>query len=371
MNKSYSGFGLLAVFLTAIVVLFACNKDSEGSSDNFDRKKMLENYADNLIIPAFDDLTRKTEALSDAINNFTNEPSELTLQLAQESWKFAYLSWQYANAYNFGPGGEEGLKKSLVEEIGTFPVSASDIDSMLVLNSYNLTNLRRDTRGFLALDYLLFSLDNNNSAVLNKYIASENARNNLKAITAHLLNSIKTVNTAWNGAFRNTFVENAGTSVGSSTSMLFNEFVKSYESIKNFKFGLPIGMRPGQTQTEPARVEAYYSGVSVEMAKAHLTAIELLWNGTSKIGVDGIGFKEYLESVEGGSALVAATEAQLTVLNQKMNALSNDRLSDQVNSNLPELMALYVELQKHTRYFKSDMASLLGIAITFSSSDGD
>jgi len=33
--------------------------------------------------------------------------------------------------------------------------------------------------------------------------------------------------------------------------------------------------------------------------------------------------------------------------------------------------ALYHELQIHTRYFKSDMSSLLGITITYSSGDGD
>jgi hypothetical protein len=31
----------------------------------------------------------------------------------------------------------------------------------------------------------------------------------------------------------------------------------------------------------------------------------------------------------------------------------------------------HTELQKHTRFFKSDMSSLLGLAITFSSGDGD
>lgn len=371
MLKVKSSFGILAVLSVAIFVFFACNKDTESPSGNFDRKKMLENYADNLIIPAFNELNRKSDALSSAINNFTNDPSELTLQLAQESWKNAYLSWQYANAYNFGPAGEAGLKKSLVEEIGTFPVSASAIDSMLTLETYNLSNLRRDTRGFLALDYLLFSLDNNNSAVVSKYLVSENARNNLKAIATHLLNNIKSVNDAWKGSYRNTFVENSGTSVGSSTSMLYNEFVKSFESIKNFKIGLPIGMRPGQINTEPTLVEAYYSGTSVEMVKAHLNAIELIWYGTSKVGVTGTGFKAYLESVEGGPALITSTEAQLAILNSKMNALPNDRLSEQVGSNMPALQALYIELQKHTRFFKSDMASLLGIAITFSSSDGD
>jgi uncharacterized protein len=42
-----------------------------------------------------------------------------------------------------------------------------------------------------------------------------------------------------------------------------------------------------------------------------------------------------------------------------------------VAQNHPTVDALHTELQKHTRFFKSDMSSLLGIAITFSSGDGD
>ncbi len=177
---------------------------------------------------------------------------------------------------------------------------------------------------------------------------------------------------AWNGAYYTEFIGNKGTDAGSSTSQCYNEFVRSFESAKNFKLGLPLGKRPGQIQAEPQLVEAYYSGKSLECLRLHLTAIENIWYGRSKSGQDGVGFREYLEKVEGGPALIISTETQLAALRTALAAVSDTpALSVQITNANPQLETLYTEFQKMTRYFKSDLSSLLGIAITFSSGDGD
>jgi predicted lipoprotein len=57
---------------------------------------------------------------------------------------------------------------------------------------------------------------------------------------------------------------------------------------------------------------------------------------------------------------------------QRLNALPIDaRLSDLIVTNFQLVDALHTELQRHTRFFKSEMASLLSLTITFSSGDGD
>ena len=79
-----------------------------------------------------------------------------------------------------------------------------------------------------------------------------------------------------------------------------------------------------------------------------------------------------MNSVEGGEGLVASTIDQWGKVKLAFNAISKTiPLSNQIE-NSPELIEpLRVELQKHTRFFKSDMSSRLGISITFSSGDGD
>ena len=131
-----------------------------------------------------------------------------------------------------------------------------------------MNNFDRDTRGFPALEYLFFK----NSGLL---LSDAGRRSYAEAVVNHLEARVQDVETAWN-AYRSDFVNNDGTDVGSSTSQLYNEFVRSFESIKNFKVGLPAGKRPGQTMAAPELAEGYYSGLSREFLKQHIAAIEAL-----------------------------------------------------------------------------------------------
>jgi len=357
--------------LTALLTTSACS-DTNNPADNFDRQAMLRNYADNLVKPAYADLQIQTDALVSAVESFNSGLSSITLGSLQTVWGGAYASWQFANAYNFGPAGEAGLRKGLIEEIGTFPASELKIENAVTAGTWNLQDFNRDARGFLAIEYLIFGKNQTPEQIIQAFNLDPKRRAYLAALAANLRDRVTEVTAAWNGTYRDEFVANDGTDVGSSTSALYNEFVRSYESIKNFKLGLPLGKRPGQTQAEPHLVEAYYSGTSLALLKLHFSAIENIWYGRVKDGADGVGFREYLEHVEGGPALIADTEMQLGALKTALAGVPTaPSLSEQIAGNHAELDTLYVEFSKMTRFFKSDMSSLLGIAITFSSGDGD
>ncbi len=369
INKLHIIFGLF--LLLGIVAFNACqNSNNDADKPTFDRKAMLQDYAEKIIKPAFADLQTKVNVLKTATDNFVNTTNFATLTALQNAWTAAYSSWQYANGFNFGPAGEEGIRKRLIEEIGTFPASTIKIDNYINSGNVSLNNFDRDSRGFLGLEYLIFDLGGNNENIISKF-QNQNRKNYLSAIANHIKISVDNVVSAW-GSYTKEFVNNDGTDVGSATSMLYNEFVRSYESIKNFKVGLPAGFRPGQTQTEPQRVEAYYSGKTLEMMKLHLKSVEDIWYGRTKDGLMVLGFKKYLESVEGGRALIASTEAQWANVKNALNQVPNSpNFATLVQTKNVAVTNLHTELQKHTRFFKSDMSSLLGIAITFNSGDGD
>ncbi|WP_209329135.1 imelysin family protein [Lunatimonas salinarum] len=354
-----------------VLIGFASCEETEGPEiTSFDRGSMLENFARNLVIPAYTDLQSKVGSLENSAEAFVQNPTESALVDLQNAWEEAYTSWQYANAYNFGPAGAQGVRRALVEEIGTFPVSAEKIEDAIV-NSPNFNDFNRDARGFLAVEYLIFGSGASTSEIVEDFAAQERGAF-LTGAVADIDRRVTEVLTAWNDGYVSGFIQNKGTDVGSSTSMLYNEFVKSFEGLKNFKLGLPLGLRPGQTQAEPALVEAYYSGKSVAMIAGHLNAVENIWYGRTRQGQAGIGFRDYLESVVGGPALVTATENQLVEVRAALSAIPTDTpLSAQIQTSPEAADRLHTELQRHTRFFKSDMSSLLGISITFSSGDGD
>ncbi|WP_345239512.1 imelysin family protein [Nibrella saemangeumensis] len=351
--------------------MIACSKPGEvDTGQNFDRKAMLQQYADNLIRPAYADLQAKVNVLNTAAATFSGSPTAANLTALQTAWTEAYTAWQFANAYNFGPAGEEGVRKGLIEEVGTFPTSTAKVEATITTNNANFNDFNRDARGLPAVEYLIFSPQGNNTQIVTSF-QSASRRNFLTAATADIKKRVDEVVTGWS-TYSGNFVNRNGTDAGSATSELYNEFIRSYEAIKNFKIALPLGKRPGQTAAEPTRAEGYYSSQSLTFIKAHLTAIENIWYGRARDGKDGVGFKEYLENVEGGQALVASAEAQLGNVRKALNALpENVPLSQQIQTNPAAVENVLNEFQKLTRFFKSDMSSLLGIAITFASGDGD
>lgn len=350
--------------------LISCQKDDE-TADGFDRGAMLVSYADDVIVPAFSDLHTAIGSLKTSAVALTESVSEDNLVAAQNAWKESYRDFQFANAFNFGPAGESGTRKGLAEEIATFPVSTDKIENTIAAGSFNFDDFNRDARGFLAVEYLLFPLSGDNHEVLQAFAATSRGAY-LIGLIENMESRVGEVLNAWNTTYRNEFVSKTGTDAGSATAMLYNEFVRSYEAIKNFKVALPLGLRAGQTGPEPSRVEALYSGTSAEMLKLHYQAIENIWNGKAKDGADGIGFKEYLEKVEGGPALINSTETQMVRIRGALNDLPDSPpLSMQITDSPAALEAVHTELQSHIRYFKSDMSSLLGISITYDSGDGD
>ncbi len=362
----------LAIILSIAILVCGCKKKKE-EEVLFDRELMLKNYAENIILPSYKDVQSATSSLISAINTFDSQKTLMNLELMQEAWIDAYNEWQYSSIFNIGPAAEQGLSKALVEEIATFPISSTKIDNIISSGVYNLNDFNRDARGFLGIEYLIFSgLNISNDSTLTLFQSQPMRMQYLKDCATHIKTKIDYVTSQWEGSYKAEFISNNGTDVGSSTSQLYNAFVKSFETIKNLKIELPMGLRPGQIQVEPHLVESYYSGNSLLFIKTHLKAIENTYHGMSKNQNDGIGFKEYLESVIGGPELVQSTISQWNlVLSSVENISTTTPLSQQIISNPQPIENFRIELQKHTRFFKSDMSSLLGIAITYSSGDGD
>ena len=93
---------ILLKFIFLCLIISSCSTSDENitSSDNFDRKLILENTYDNIIMPAFNDLNNKLQILESNIVNFTNDASQSNLEVVRTSWENAYISWQSVAMFN-------------------------------------------------------------------------------------------------------------------------------------------------------------------------------------------------------------------------------------------------------------------------------
>lgn len=357
----YSIFGL---GLAVLVTLGACSEEKPGEVDaSFDRGALLSDICDNFILPGFDSLHTKQLRYQKAFEAMVANPSQDNIQWFRSRWQECIYAYQRVRMFNFGPG-ERSIFGEMDENMATFPVNTDSIIARMSRGDLNMKDFRRDTRGYLALDFLLYpnSFDSFSSVSYINYI---------QAINVDLYTWTEDLRNGWLG-YANTFKSSTDKGAGSSISELYNHMLQSYEDMKNYQLGLPSGLMLGQTQPEPQLVQAYYSGLSIPLLKMHYEAIEDLWHGRTLNGTEIKGFKDYLATVVGGDALIASTEAQMEAVNEALDKLKNiNKLSDRIQVDFETVKAVHTEMQKLTRFLKSDLSSLLGIAITYSSGDGD
>lgn len=357
-------FGYLAIFLA----VGACKeKETASSGEAFDRSTLLVQVSDALLLPSFDSLANSAEVLKSRVELFSNTGEAADLISAQKAWFNAFHYFQATRMFNFGPS-ETSLLGDHNENLGTWPIDTALVESRIEAADTDMQDFRRDTRGFGALEYLLFE-----PQALSRFQGPS------AALRLNYLSKLAADIQLWSASLKNdwlvyspTFKNDAGKSAGSSTSELYNHWLQSYELLKNYKVALPAGLQVGQTAPAPQLVESPYAHASIQSIKWQLRYLEDLWYGRGMDGKEGKGFDDYLLTVTGGETLRNEIITQWAAIHAVLDPIDDAvKLSELVVNDPLKAQALFTELQKMTRFIKGDMSSLLGIAITYSSGDGD
>ena len=268
--------------------------------------------------------------------------------------------------YSFGPGFEL-LEGELYLALNTYPTNINKIESSIAAN--DSSTKYNDKRGFPALDYLLFSESNAN--LITKF--SDRKRiSYLKAVSKHLKDLVSKVTNNWVG-YESEFVTKTGLDIGSSTSIIYNQMLASFERTKNFSINLPLGKFVGSPTTNPEKLPGYYSGISTELILESIEATDRFWAGKTVNNIDGLGFDDYLEVSERGKGISNNTKSQIKIVKEKINLLPiGTTLKDVILSGNKTITdQIYSEVAKTTKFYKTELPSELGLSIVFGTGDGD
>ena len=156
--------------------------------------------------------------------------------------------------------------------------------------------------------------------------------------------------------------------------MLINSLVQDFEIGKNDRLGIPLGKQPpGQVlPVLPNEVEAYYSGISAQLALAQLKAVQNLFLGVGTQG-SGLGLKDYLIKANAkyhGGSLNDTLKVDFAAAVTGLQAIP-DPFSVTIQNNPAPSDAVYILFQQLVVLLKTDMPSALGVLITFGDNDGD
>jgi hypothetical protein len=369
MKKSLAIFSLLSI-------LVACGSevDADLLVDNFNRQALLENWADNIIIPAYENLNTKIAVLKTASNTFTTSPDEPNLNNLRAAWLGAYMAWQSVDMFEIGKAEEITFRNYM----NVYPLDADGMQESLLAGNYDLTSVnRQDEQGFSALDFLLHGLANTDASLVAFYTGPTNG-DKYKTYLTDLVGRMQALSNSvlddWKNGYRDSFVSRNGSSGTESVNSLINDYMFYYEKfLRAGKIGIPAGVFSGSPLSD--KVEARYrAGVSKALFIQALDASQNFFNGVHFDGQgNGIGIKEYLDdlnTMKEAENLSALINAQFDLSRTNANSLT-DNLANQIETNNMLMLQTFDELQRNVVLMKVDMLQALNVKIDYVDADGD
>ncbi len=357
---------VLLILLSSFTL--SCSDDNTGNPKiEIDKKALLTNYADNLIIPAFEDLYQKSNTLNERFGELKLEYSEQQFNKVRQAFSDLRNSWQFCSAYGFGPAEDVVLRQSL----NTFPTDTIKIKSNIESGSYSLvTSANFKAKGFPALDYLLFNVNNQTQEAV---FTDTKVLQYLEDIINDIKTNVDYVRNEWQ-TYRDDFISKTGNDAGSSLSLFINEFVKDYELAKRAKVGFPLGV--SLSDVLPYHFEAPYSLNSSRLLGFNLQSYRTILTGPENNDLTKTdNLYEYLQELSAtrGDALLA--DVILSELDETIGLLNKMdipfRKSLELSPEKAKIEALYKNMQESVVLLKTDMVSAMGILINYQDNDGD
>jgi len=367
--KKLAAFSFL---LGTLLCCFTACKDpvTNSCATDFDQLSLLNNIGTNIIEPTYNQLATQTSELKTAVTDFNNNPTTATLSTARTKFQEAWMTWQTASIFEFGPAETEEMRSYM----NNFPVFVDRLNTAITSGSYDLTSETYSfTRGFPAVDYLLYGVAADDNAIINMYTSNGSAANRkqfLQDVVDLIQQKSNAVNDAWKATganYLNTFVSTEGTANGKPLSDLVNQLNHNYELAKNDKLGTPISAKTGYVPLLPANVEAYYSRQSLALAIEAVQAVKDVFTGTVN-GTNGVGLDDYLiaaDTKKGNELLSTLIINQYDLVLSELNGLKPNSLHDAINNNIDAVKTTYAAAQNQVVNTKTDMPAALCISITY------
>lgn len=376
-NMVNSKKGIIVCIGLLSLILIQCKKktatDELNPEESFDKPAMLANVGDHIILPAYENLKIAVDSLAWSSEAFLKNPDAGTLSGIQTSFMKAYIRYESASTFEFGPADAELMRASF----NVFPCDTLKINSKIAKGDFNFSTADDiDVKGFPALDFLLFN--GGNTAVLTRFTSAMNASNSklyLNALVTELKHKTDAVNLGWSSSGGNyiaQFKTNLGNSVGSSLGLLVNQLNFDYEILKNARISIPLGKKTLGVPY-PSKVEAFYSTQSLTLALEQLKSLENIYLGRDAKGNDGLGFDDYLTALNTQhpmGLLNDVIKTKFIAAKAKLAAVQGP-LAQAILTNPASVDAAYQELYQLTVLIKVDMPSALGVMITYEDNDGD
>lgn len=381
LKLGWSVWGALLVVATMCACTHKKGDESPSLDHELDRKAVLVNIADEIIMPSYNQFAPALDTLVNRADLFAATPNETTLDSLRAAWASAYIGWQKVELFDVGPANDQQLRIYF----NIYPIDTARIEERINSGGTDLSltlgpdNQVKFILGFPSLDYLLYGYGDTQQ-ILAKYTTADDASKRivfLKGVVSKMKSMFAGVHNTWKSGYRDSFVSSTDVKVGSPFALFINGYVLNYERyIRSGKIGIPSGaMLDGVVAAN--KVEAFYrKDLSLILAKTAHQASENLYYGKSTMtGEQGTSLRSYLLALNAkdellGNPLVPQIDSQFAIVGSRLNEL-HPNFAEEVLNNNQAMINTFAEMQKLVRLLKVDMTSAISVGITYLDTDGD
>ena len=355
----------LIVLLVGSATLAACNDTGTATADYAPLLAQLTSVA----VPEHADLATKSDALDTAALALEANPTSDTLAAAQTAWRAARAGLRKLDALHFGPISTLGIG----DRIDASPADDSAIDGIVAattsIDATLIGTLGGQSKGFLGVEYLLFSADGAPAALtrLQDPSAGQRRRTLLRAMCDEIAASAHQLSTAWDpttGYAHQITTAGAGSTVYLRQRGALDDFVGgsayALEVVVGIRLAMPLGKKSTSGTPDPSLDPTTASDSAVADMNASLAGTLAMWMGQ--------GFNAQVLSSSPSLDSQAVTEQ--TACDTSVAAIPSPFASAVVNQTAT-VTAAYNACKTWKDSWNMELTSALGASLQVSDNDGD
>jgi predicted lipoprotein len=162
------------IYVSSLVMaLVGCDKSSGGKGNQTDvnhsldsnpaeQTQMLTDTVEVVIIPTYQELSKRADALLVAVTTFDKDRSQTNLDAMRAAWSATRSPWEQNEGFLFGPVEIGGYD----EAIDTWPLNATDLRKVLTTTTTDakIATADRNQKGFHAAEFVIYGENTANFA---------------------------------------------------------------------------------------------------------------------------------------------------------------------------------------------------------------
>ncbi len=348
-----------------LLSLLGCDPIAQLGADVPDRAVVLAGVAHEVIVPTHRRLAEAAAVEAEALRALCASRDAGTLVTAQDAWLAVRRPLQEGYAFAFGPPVDDDR---LLANLNFGPVREVDVLTLLAssdpVDADALATRGATVRGLVVLEYLLFDPSGDDAAVVSTLDDRRCAY--LIGLGDDAARSAQQLADAWDpavgdlaGAFG---VRDPWAGDALAMADLVNGLIGLTESVRIGKIGKPAGVYGTDAAPDTQTLESWRSRSSLAELQANIDGVAAVW------GDEAVGLAPLVRALSpgvGASVTTAISDAQAAL------AAVPPPLDTAITASPDTVLAAYEATYALQRSIATELASVLGVTVTFTDNDGD